>query len=216
MKKLIAFDMDGVIFKHHNFWMELHKAFGTLEEGMALTKQYVKTNYDKLVQEVIGRLWKDKPAKPYFDLISSHQYIDGAKETFNGLRKLGHATMLITSGPYDLALRAKRELGVDYIFANRLPIENGKVIGTSEMGYWKIRDDKKVEPLEEVRGKLKIEGKDVIAIIHDKNDIKLAKHVKDIGGSVIGFMFEPHPEVEEHCTKVVRAANLTEILGYIN
>lgn len=216
MKKLIAFDMDGVIFEHHNFWMELHKAFGTLEEGIALTKQYVKTNYDKLVQEVIGRLWKDKPAKPYFDLIANHKYVDGANETFKALKRNGHTTMLITSGPYDLALRAKNELGVDYIFANRLPIESGKVVGTSEMGYWKIRDDRKVEPLEEIRANLKIDGRDVIAVIHDKNDIKLAKHVKEIGGEVIGFMFEPHPEVEENCTKIVRSANLTDILVHIN
>lgn len=31
--KLICFDMDGVIFKDVNFWMELHKAFDTLEKG---------------------------------------------------------------------------------------------------------------------------------------------------------------------------------------
>ncbi len=29
--KLICFDLDGVIFKDINFWMELHKKFGTLE-----------------------------------------------------------------------------------------------------------------------------------------------------------------------------------------
>ena len=208
--------MDGVIFEHHNFWMELHKAFGTLEEGIELTKKYVKTDYDRLVQEVIGRLWKDKPAKLYFDLIASHKYVDGAKETFDGLKRLGHATMLITSGPYDLALRAKNELGIDYIFANRLPIENGRVIGTSEMGYWKIRDDRKVEPLEEIRTTLGLNGKSVVAVVHDKNDIKLAKHVKSMNGEVIGFMFEPHPEVEENCTKIVRSTNLKDILAYID
>ena len=73
--KLIAFDMDGVIFKHHNFWMELHRELGTLEEGTALTRQYVKTDYPRLVREVIGRLWAGKPAKPYFDLINKHQYV---------------------------------------------------------------------------------------------------------------------------------------------
>ena len=216
MKKLIAFDVEGVIFKHHNFWMELHKAFGTLEEGAELTKKYLTTNYDKLVQEVIGRLWKGKPAKPYFDLIANHEYVDGAKETFNELRKLGHTTMLISAGPYDLALRAKKEFGVDYIFANRLPIENGNVVGTSEMGYWRIRNDSKVEPFEEIRTNLRLDGGKVVAVIHDKNDIKLAKHVKSIGGEVIGFMFESHPEVEENCTKIVRSKNLTDILVHIN
>lgn len=27
-KRLICLDMDGVIFRCANFWMELHKAFG--------------------------------------------------------------------------------------------------------------------------------------------------------------------------------------------
>ena len=34
--KLICFDMDGVIFKDINFWMELHNKFGTLDEGIEL------------------------------------------------------------------------------------------------------------------------------------------------------------------------------------
>lgn len=216
MHKLVAFDMDGVIFEHHNFWMELHKVYGTLEEGMELTKKYVKTDYDKLVQEVIGRLWANKPAKPYLDLIKNHKYVEGTKETFEALKKKGYATMIITSGPYDLALRAQNELSVDYIFANRLPVENGRVVGTTEMGYWKIRNDRKVKPLEEVRNSLRLSGKDIFAVVHDKNDIKLAQHVKGIGGEVIGFMFEPHPEVEENCTKIVRSSNLADILVHIS
>ncbi|MBI4450914.1 hypothetical protein HY642_02985 [Candidatus Woesearchaeota archaeon] len=40
MPKLVVFDMDGVLFQHHNFWIELHKALGTWEEGKLLTQKY--------------------------------------------------------------------------------------------------------------------------------------------------------------------------------
>ena len=42
--------MDGVIFEHFNFWMELHQAYGTYQEGLELTKKYGPTNYQKLVE----------------------------------------------------------------------------------------------------------------------------------------------------------------------
>jgi len=42
MGKLIVFDMDGIIFEHINFWLELHKAYGTHEEGAKLTKNWLR------------------------------------------------------------------------------------------------------------------------------------------------------------------------------
>ena len=86
MKKLILFDMEGVIFGPSNFWMELHKAYGTFEEGLKLTKEYVKTDYEKLVKEVIGRLWKNKPADVYFKMVNESKYVPGVVETLKVLK----------------------------------------------------------------------------------------------------------------------------------
>ena len=212
--KLITFDMDGVIFKHHNFWMELHKEYGTLDEGVELTKKYVKTDYSRLVKEVIGRLWAGKSAQIYLNLINQHHYVKGTEKTFAEIRERKDKTMIISSGPYDLALRAQKDLCINYVFANRLPIQDGIIAGTDDMEYWKIRNDNKVEPLEEVREKLGLKGESIIAVVHDKNDIKLARHVKEIGGKVIGFMFEPHEEVEKECTTIVRSDDLSDILKF--
>lgn len=214
MRKLAVFDMDGVIFKHHNFWMELHKKLGTLEEGIELTQKYVKTDYPKLVKEVIGRLWVNKPSKLYFDLISQHNYVKGAKKTFREIREKNYYTMLVSSGPYDLALRAQKELGINYIFANKLLTKNGVIVGSTDINLWPIQNDSKVKPLEDVCNKLGIKINNVIAVIHDKNDIKLADFVKKNDGNVIGFMFEHHEEVESYCTNIVRSDNLSDILVY--
>ena len=75
--------MDGVIFRDVNFWLELHKAFGTLEQGSILTKKYLYTNYARLVEEVVVKLWKGRDAKPYFDLINSIEYLPAAINLIN-------------------------------------------------------------------------------------------------------------------------------------
>ena len=93
-----------------NFWLELHIRLGTYREGLRLTKKYLHTDYRRLVQEVVGRLWKGKDAAPYDTLVRGSRYISGVKETIAAIKKDGAATAIITSGPKDLALHhdAKR------------------------------------------------------------------------------------------------------------
>lgn len=212
MKKLIVFDMDGVIFKHTNFWHELHKVYGTEKEGFALTKRYVKSDYQKLVEEVIGRLWKGKAAKPYFDLIDSLEYVDGAKETLVELKKRGYLTAIITSGPSDLALRAKKDCYVDFIFANRLVIKDGFVEGNTDMKYWPIRHDTKNDPLMEICMLSKIPLADSIVVGHDDADIKMAKEA----GLAIAF-FPSSEEFTKHCEIVINEGeqDLRQIMKYL-
>ena len=137
--RLVAFDMDGVIFEHHNFWLELHKALGTYEEGLALTRKYLKTDYERLVREVPGRLWKGKEAKPYLDLIRSTRYKPHAQETLIALKERGYHLAIISSGPLRLARRAKEECGVQEVVACELVIDReGRFTG--EFCY--AREDK--------------------------------------------------------------------------
>ncbi len=216
MPELVVFDMDGVICEHFNFWLELHKVWGTLEEGKELTKKYLKTDYCKLVQEVIGRLWADKPAQPYYSLVKSVKYVVGAKDAVSKIKLSGCRTAIITSGPYDLALRVQQELGVDFIYANKLLIENDRIVGTNDMSLWTVQNDEKVVPFQELCKQLNITPEKTVAVIHDENDIKLAKYVRQHNGRVIGFMYESHAEVEKNCDVVVRERDLRAILPHIS
>jgi len=121
--------MDGVIFKDINFWLELHEAFGTLEQGKLLTEQYLHKDYDRLVEEVVVKLWKGKDARPYFDLVNSIEYLRGVDETFAHVRERGYRTAIISASSIDVARRVQRDHGVDYLFANELVIRDGKVAG---------------------------------------------------------------------------------------
>lgn len=209
MIKLVAFDMNGVIFKHFNFWLELHKILGTYEKGKELTDKYKKDNYEKLVEEVVHKLWKNKSAKPYFDLIKEAEYLPGVKETFYGLKKRKIKTAIISSGPKDLALRAKKELGIDFIFTNELVIKNNIIIGEFK---WPVADglNEKAEILRKLCKKLDISLEEVAYVGDHHNDIGTFKIV----GLAIAFNCEDG-EVKKYAKISIDKKDLREILKYV-
>ncbi len=208
--KLIVFDMDGVIFKHTNFWLELHKKMGTYEEGKKLTEKYLYTDYPKLVDEVVGKLWKGRDAKPFFELIDELEYTDGAKECISELKERGFKTAIISSGEKHLALRAQKELGIDFVYSNELVIKNKKITGDF---IWPIGADSKEIILKQMCESLKISEKEVVFVGHDESDLKMAKIVSDAGGLVIGFM--PEENFMNLADEVIETEDLWKIVDII-
>ncbi len=207
--KLVIFDMDGVIFDVENFWIKVHEVFNTLEEGKILTKKYLHTNYDKLVEEVVEKLWKGKNAKPYFELINSIKYIEGAKELFEYLKTKNYKTAIISGGSIHLAERAKKDLKVDYIFANELKIKDNVVTGEF---LWPIGagKEKKVEIIKSLCSKLNIKEKEVIYIGDTETDLEAFKIVG------LAIAFNPKSKIlEEKADITIKEKNLKKIIEII-
>jgi len=209
MIKLVCFDMDGVIFQSTNFWLDLHKELGTYEKGLELTKKYVGTDYKTLVEEVVNKLWKNKLADKYFELIKKAKYVKGVKETFKELKKRKIKTALITSGASHLALRAKNELGIEFVFSNELVIKNNIITGDFK---WPVGFGLKEKPIivkhlvKEVRCSLK-----EIAYVGDNdNDIEVCKIV----GLSIAFNIK-HSKLAEVCDIIIEEDDLQAILKHL-
>lgn len=207
--KLVCFDMDRVIFKDINFWMELHKKFGTLEQGIELTKKYLHTDYDRLVQEVVVKLWKGRDAKPYYDLVNSIEYLPGVKEIFDHLKTKGYMTAIISASSIDLARRVQRDYGVDYVFANELVIRDGKVAGEF---VWPVGagKEKKAQIIQDLCSNLDISPKEVIYIGDSDTDIEAFKEV----GISIAFNSSSE-ELKKVSTHTVDSHNLADVIKYI-
>lgn len=207
--KLICFDMDGVIFKDINFWIELHRKFGTLEQGMELTKKYLHSNYDKLVKEVVVKLWNGKDARPYYDLVNSIEYLPGVKETFKHIKTKGYLTAIISASSIDVARRVQKDFGVDYIFANELVIRDGKVAGEF---IWPIGagKEKKAKIIQDLCLSLDILPKEVIYIGDSDADIEAFKEV----GLSIAFN-SASDELKKVAKRVVDTHNLKDVIKYI-
>ncbi len=205
MLRLIIFDMDGVIFKDVNFWMELHKKFGTLKEGKELTKKYLHDNYDKLVEEVVVKLWKGRDAKPYYDLINSIPYMPGAKEVFKYVKKKGYITALISASSIDLARRAQHDLGINHIFANELVIRNGRISGEF---IWPVGagKHKKAQIIRHLCKDLGISEKECVYIGDSETDIEAFQEVG------LAIAFNPQSaELEKVADYVVKSKSLADV-----
>ena len=171
--KLVVFDMDGVIFKHKNFWMHLHKVLGTYEEGKALTDKLLRTDYPKLVEEVVGRLWKGKDATPYFKLIEEMQYMEGADQALKLLKEKGYKTAIISSGPRHAALRAQEECGVDYIHTHDLKIGSDNTF--TGFYEWDLGDHDKTHRLKDFVSQTGCTMAETVFVGHDHNDTSSLK-----------------------------------------
>lgn len=207
--KLIGFDLDGVIFQDVNFWMELHKAFGTLEQGKRLTEKYLHSNYDKLVEEVVVKLWKGKDVKPYFDLVSSLKYLPGVRPTFRHIKNQGLITAIISASSIEAARRVDKDFGIDHIFANELVIRNGKIAGEF---VWPIGagKEKKAKIITDLCDNLEIPPKECIYVGDSDTDIEAFKLV----GLSIAFNSKSE-ELKKVATHIVDSKNLSDIVKYL-
>mgnify|MGYP005644925109 CR=1 FL=1 len=207
--KLICFDLDGVIFKEPNFWLELHKKFGTFEKGKKLTKEHLHNDYEKLVEEVVSKLWKGRDAGPYYELVDSVEYNKGVKEVFDFIKKNKIISAIVSSSSIDVVKRVKRDFQVDYIFANKLVIKDGKVSGEF---VWPIGAGKenKARIIRELCKKIEIRREECVCIGDSDVDIEAFKEV----GLSIAFNSDSD-ELKKVATCVVNNNNLSEILKYV-
>jgi len=127
----IIFDMDGVLFEGRNFWLDLHRRYGTEEAGIAAADAYLASDYASLAEVVVGKLWRGKPAAPLLQLVAARKYQAGVATVMGALKARGLATAIISSGPELLASRAQRDFGIDIVRANDIEIAAGHLTGRS-------------------------------------------------------------------------------------
>jgi phosphoserine phosphatase len=224
MPKLICLDMDGVLTQEKNLWMRLHDVYGTTAEGKEITKRYLHTDYARLVQEVIGRLWLGKDEASFRRLVNGVPLSDGIDEFFTYLDTVrlpnaggGGAAdarrqiprvprALITSGPFELAQRIADRYSIDYIFANTMHFTDGKVDGRFSWVTGAGTDDK-VRIVEGLCDSLEILPQDVLYIGDSAADLSLFRIV----GTSIAFNCDSEP-LKTAASYVVDSKDLRDVV----
>jgi phosphoserine phosphatase len=130
---LVVFDMDGVLFEGRNFWLDLHRRYGTEAEALTLARRSLRTDYEALARHTVEQLWKDLPAAPLLELVAARRFQPGVPALCGHLRAAGVKTAIVSSGPIQLAERAQREFGLDEIRANRVILADGRIAGRVEV-----------------------------------------------------------------------------------
>jgi phosphoserine phosphatase len=201
--------MDGVIFKDINMWMELHKKFGTYEQGVILTEKYLHSDYPKLVEEVVNGLWKGRDAKPYFELIESLEYNPGVKDVFQHAKNNNLKSAIISASSMHATRRVQRDHGVDYLFANDMIIRDNKITGEF---YPLIAagNENKAKIIRKLCNNLNISLEETIYIGDSDKDTEAA----EIVGLSIAFNSNSE-KLKKVSTHTVEGNNLSDVLKYL-
>jgi phosphoserine phosphatase len=220
--KMIFFDMDGVLFdvgyfeNGHNVaassWKLLAEAINATKDEEALKEKWKANELKHSVH------WIDETVKiykkhgltreKYEQVLGSIKAMPGAKEAVAELKKRGYLTAVITGSFKELAFRAKKEFGVDFIVAAcELIFDSGGKLSSHialPCDY-----NGKLKFFEAIIAGLGIDAKDTIMVGDGVNDVPIAK---EAGFSIA---FNARNELKEHCDVSIDKKDLREILRHL-
>lgn len=172
--RAVVFDMDGVIFEGENFWLDLHREYGTERQALALAERYLTSDYARLARITAERLWRGRPAAPYYRLVAERRYQPGVEDLVARLRQAGLRIVIVSSGSDLLAARARDELGVDDVAANGLGVRNGLISGELSLG---VSDSGKAEVATRLLSRAGITPDQAAAVGDSGSDVGVARTV---------------------------------------
>ncbi|TXT55190.1 MAG: hypothetical protein BAJATHORv1_40100 [Candidatus Thorarchaeota archaeon] len=209
--KIIAFDLDGVLFDGPSAAFPVAHALGLGEKFLRIMKEN-QIKKLSLTESIIegSKIWRGIPVDGTLDsLIESLPLMSGAEETIHELLNRGYVVGCISSGVSQFFLKPfKKRLGLHFAYSNVLGEDDGKHDG--EVQYV-MGGPQKVERAREYLEKMQLQ-KDHFACIGDgENDIDLFHFA--------GFSIAFNPEsemVSEAADVTVRSKDLRDILEYFS
>lgn len=132
---------------------------------------------------------------------------EGAERLISTLGSLGYKTAILSGGFTYFAKGLQKKLGIDYVYANELEIENGKVTGRVTGRV--VDGQRKAELLDELAEKEGIGREQVIAVGDGANDLAM------LSRAGLGVAFHAKPLVKESAKHSISNLGLDAILYLI-
>jgi len=167
--KLIIFDMDSTVIDCEGI-IELARARGVGDYVAEVTRRAMNGELDfehALVERV--RLLRGLQESDALRVAENVPLMPGAKRLMSELKADGYRLALVSGGFTIIASRVGALLGMDYVYANELVIQDGRVAG--EVRGPLTKQNSKKEVLEEICRLENISPKDCIAVGDGSNDL---------------------------------------------
>jgi phosphoserine phosphatase len=114
-----VFDLDGVLVSAKSSWEKVHETLGCNNELNYEKYMEGEIDYAEFMRSDIS-LWKNVSIERIREILNSISLAEGAAETIQALRTKGVKTAIVSSGISLLADRVGRELGIDFVYSNKL------------------------------------------------------------------------------------------------
>lgn len=206
-RRLVVFDMDSTLIDAEVI-DELAKEAGVGEAVVEITEQAMRGEID--FTESFARrvaLLKGMDESVLAQVADRLQLTEGAERLIGTLKSLGYKTAILSGGFTYFANHLKKHLGIDYVYANDLEIEEGKVTGrvTGEV----VDGARKAKLLQEIAERENIRREQVIAVGDGANDLPM------LSKAGLGIAFRAKPLVKETAEHAISNLGLDAILYLI-
>ncbi len=206
-RRLVVFDMDSTLIQGEVI-NTLAQHAGTGDQVAEITAATMLGEMD--FKESFTRrvaLLKGLDEKVLSEVTQNLTLTEGAERVINTLKRLGYKIGIISGGFDYFGEYLQNKLGLDYVFANVLEIENGKVTGNVTGDI--IDGPKKAEILKTIATVENISLQQTIALGDGANDL----HMISIAG--LGIAYHAKPVVKENAEKSISNVGLDGLLYLI-
>ena len=203
-RRLVVFDMDSTLIDAEVI-DELAIEAGVGEEVAAITEAAMQGKLDfKQSFEQRLALLKGLDASVLHSVAQRLRLNEGAEHLISTLKKLGYKTAIVSGGFSFFGEYLQEILGVDYVYANQLDIQDGQVTGCVKGEI--IDGQRKALLLRELADREGLMLEQVIAVGDGANDLPML----DIAG--LGIAFRAKPLVKASAKQAISSLGLDSIL----
>ncbi len=208
-RRLVCFDMDSTLILQECI-VELAKRHGVGEEVHAITEAAMRGEID--FKESFTRrvaLLKGLDVSLMRDIAEHLEITEGAKRLISTLKSFGYKIAVLSGGFTFFAEYLKKELDIDYVYANELEAVDGKLTG-KYIGEV-VDGEKKAQLMKLIAQMEHIRLEQVIAVGDGANDLPM------INAAGLGIAFHAKPLVRQnarHAISTIGLDGILYLLGY--
>lgn len=165
--------MDGTLTDCVSSWQYYHERLGIWDgEASVHQEEYRRgeISYEEFARRDAGH-WKGLPLSRLEEITADVNLHPGAAECLALMKEeLGIRTAVISSGLTVMTDRARRELGVDHVFANRLVVHDGMITGLVDVV---VPIGGKGRVLQLLQDRFRISPEETLAVGDSRDDLDL-------------------------------------------
>lgn len=207
MRRLICFDMDSTLIETEVI-DELAIRAGVGDEVKAITERAMRGEIDFIesFRERVALL-KGLDVSVMREIAENLPITEGVERLMFVLKKYGYKIAILSGGFTYFGQYLQQKFGIDYVYANELEVENGKLTGRY---LGEVVDGKrKAELLRLIAQVEKVDIAQTIAVGDGANDLPM------LGIAGLGIAFHAKPKVVANAKQSINTIGLDGVLYFL-